>query len=626
MIVGTAGHINHGKTALVKRLTGVDTDRLKEEKARGITIDLGFAYRAVEGSTTLAFVDVPGHERLIHNMLAGASGIEFVLLVVAADDGVMPQTREHLQIVGLLGLADGAVALTKTDLVSAERLAEAAAEIGELLAGTPLAGAPLFPLSCLDGSGVGALAAHLEAKARCAVPRTPEGNFRLAVDRCFTLAGAGTVLTGCVHSGEVHEGDRLLVSPSGIEVRVRAIHAHNRPARHGRAGERCALNVAGPQVSKEAIRRGDWIVAEAAHAPSARLDVELALLPTERARLKHWTPVHLHLGAGEVNARVALLEQPLAPGTTRLAQLVLERPVGALHGERFIVRDQSASRTLGGGRVLDPFAPARRRRSPERISQLAAWRLAKPEASLAALLAAPPHHVDLGRFAAAWNLTAAEVARLERAADIAKFDSRGTLFVAARERWNSVCSAIVDALRAGGAVAVSDLRRKHAIPARLFDACVDDLARAKRIVRDGTSLSLQRVAPVPDAIWPQLEREMAAQGLRPARAAELARGVRGDAERIGRALRLAAAEKRAFQVSPGHFLLPEALAKCARSLEEIERREGACTLARFRDELQLGRRTAVEILEFFDRAGFTVRSGEARRLRRSFQELFGARG
>ena len=254
MIVGTAGHIDHGKTALVRALTGVDTDRLKEEKARGISIDLGFAYLPLEDGQVLGFVDVPGHERFVRNMLAGATGIDFALLVIAADDGVMPQTREHLAILDLLGVAQGLVVLTKIDLVDADWRAAVEEDIRATLQDTALAEAPLMAVSSATGEGIDALRRALVGAISEHSPRRAHGRFRLAIDRCFSLSGAGTVVTGAVMSGEVKVGDRVVVSPGGLEARVRSIHAQNRPAERGVAGERCALNLTGEGISR---RRSD---------------------------------------------------------------------------------------------------------------------------------------------------------------------------------------------------------------------------------------------------------------------------------------------------------------------------------------------------------------------------------
>ena len=299
MIIGTAGHIDHGKTALVRALTGVDADRLAEEKARGITIDLGFAYQPLASGETLGFVDVPGHERFIHNMLAGATGIDFVLLVVAADDGPRPQTVEHLAILDLLGVSRGVVALTKCDLADTDRQAEVRSEIEALLEPTGLAGSEIVEVSAITGEGIERLAHRLADEAARMRDRAAAGRFRLAVDRCFTLAGAGTVVTGTVFAGTVGAGETVIVTPAGMEARVRDVRAQNSPTPRARLGQRCALNLAGPEVSTEAIRRGDWITAREGHAPTDRLDAELRLLAAEAKPMRHWTPVHLHLAAAD---------------------------------------------------------------------------------------------------------------------------------------------------------------------------------------------------------------------------------------------------------------------------------------------------------------------------------------
>jgi selenocysteine-specific elongation factor len=370
MIVATAGHIDHGKTALVRALTGVDTDRLPEEKARGISIDLGFAYLQGEAGL-IGFVDVPGHERFVRNMLAGVAGIDLALLVVAADDGVMPQTREHLQILHLLDVRRGIVVISKTDRVSSARVAEVADEVQALLSGTSLAAAPVHRVSAIKGEGVDGLRQTLAAAAAAHRSRYRDGHhFRLAVDRVFSVAGTGTVVTGTVFHGRVKRGDRLVVSPAGHAVRVRGIEIRGLAAEDAQAGDRCALSLAGAEAAQ--VKRGDWVVEEPLHAPTQRIDVLLKLLPSERSPLEHWTPVHLHLGTDALTARVATPRaHPIQPGASAHAQLVFDRPILAVNSDRYIVRDQSGRRTLGGGIVLDPFAP-RRKPGAHRPAQLAA--------------------------------------------------------------------------------------------------------------------------------------------------------------------------------------------------------------------------------------------------------------
>ena len=376
MIIGTAGHIDHGKTTLVRALTGVDTDRLKEEKARGISIELGYAYTPLANGDVLGFIDVPGHEKLVHTMAAGASGIDFGLLVVAADDGVMPQTREHLAILSLLGVAQGAVALTKTDRADAAQQMAVRAEIAELAAGTFLAGAPVFAVQASQAGDPGAaeLKSYLHAQAEGVRQRDAAGLFRLAVDRVFTLAGHGTVVTGTAHAGQTRAGDDtadLRLMPAGTRVRVRSIHAQNQPSATGVAGQRCALNLAG--IDKSAISRGDWIADARCFLPSRHIDVALTLLPSADAPVRAWAPLHVHIGAARhVAHAVPLSAETLAPGQSGWVQLVFDEPVCAMPGDRYIVRNAQATRTVGGGRVLDPNAPDRKRRAASRLQGLQA--------------------------------------------------------------------------------------------------------------------------------------------------------------------------------------------------------------------------------------------------------------
>lgn len=391
MIIGLAGHIDHGKTALVRALTGVAGDRLKEEKARGITIDLGFAFMPAAAGPPLGFIDVPGHERFVHTMVAGATGIDYTILTIAADDGVKPQTLEHLAILDLLGVDRGVVVLTKADLASHQRLLEVERAAQAMIGGTTLANARVLAVSAATGQGVDALRAHLEAARSVARNRSQGTRFRLAVDRVFTLSGVGVVATGTVHSGSAHVGDRVQISPSGLMARVRSLHAQNRAAETARAGDRCALNLVGPGVEKEAIRRGDVVLDPDLHAPTDRIDALMRLLPSEKRPIGQWYPVHLHHGASEVGARIVILKDgAIAPGDEAEVQLVLDRPMAAAAMDRYVVRDVSAQRTVGGGVFLDLRPSARKRRTPERQAQRAALAIRDPFASFAALLAAPP--------------------------------------------------------------------------------------------------------------------------------------------------------------------------------------------------------------------------------------------
>src|SRR5262245_9886624 len=447
MIIGTAGHVDHGKTSLVRALTGIDTDRLKEEKARGISIDLGFAYLPAPDGSVLGFVDVPGHEKFVHNMLAGATGIDFVLLVVAANDGVMPQTREHLAIVDLLGIDRGLVALTKSDLVSPSRHDEVAAEIAQTLAATRLKDAGILAVSTVTGEGIAPLRERLFEELKKIRARSAHGRFRLAVDRSFTLVGTGTVVTGCVLSGSASVNDHVVISPSGLTARIRSIHAHDRATERGQAGERCALNLAGDGITKDAIARGDVIVDRSLHAPTDRIDATFRLLSTEAKPVGQWMPARLHHASAETGARIVLLDEPIQPGGDGLIQLVLDQPIAAATGDRFVLRDTTAQRTIGGGKFLDLRAPARKRRTPERLGQLAAHALADPEAALAALLERPPFFVDLSAFARDRVLPAEDAAAVVERCDALKVPTASAILVMSATQWLTLKRALLATLQ-----------------------------------------------------------------------------------------------------------------------------------------------------------------------------------
>ncbi|CDI03083.1 selenocysteinyl-tRNA-specific translation factor [Candidatus Competibacter denitrificans Run_A_D11] len=629
MIIGTAGHIDHGKTALVRALTGVETDRLPEEKARGITIDLGYAYQPLAGGETLGFVDVPGHERLVHTMIAGATGIDFVLLVVAADDGPMPQTREHLQVLDLLGLRHGAVALTKIDRVAPERIAQVSAEIRQLLAPTALADSPLFPVCALTGAGVGELRRYLEQAAQDQSPPANGGGFRLAVDRCFTLTGIGTVVTGTAHSGAVQTGDRLLLSPSGREVRVRAIHAQNQPVERGVAGQRCALNLTGPEVERQAIHRGDWVIDPALHFPTARLDVELRVLATEAQALRHWLPVHVHLGATDLTGRLAVLAgDAIAPGEMGLAQLVLDQPLAALHGDRLIVRDQPAQRTLGGGRVLDVAPPTRGRRKPQRLALLRAFCQTEPLEAMQAALAVSEAGIDLGLLGRHWNLQPASLAALTTLPDTVAVSGANGIMLFSRTHWQLWRARLLAALAAehsqfpGRLGPDRERLRRIAAPTLnrpIFAALLDELTAQGQVVRTGPWVHLPehqvRLAPDDQARWQaDLAPLLRAVPFNPPRVRDLAQRLGWEEATVRRLLKQLAGMGEVFQVAQDHFFTREAVAELSALAFALAEQEGAARAASFRDRIGGGRKVAIHILEFFDRLGYSHRIGDEHRI------------
>lgn len=642
MIVGTAGHIDHGKTALVRALTGIDADRLPEEKARGITVDLGFAYHRLPDGRKLGFVDVPGHERLVRNMLAGAIGVDRALLVVAADDGPMPQTREHLAIIDLAGIADGVIALTKIDRVEPGRVHAVTAEIHRLTRGTVLEDAPVIPCSSLTGEGIAELEASLCERAP---PRSPAGggHFRLAIDRAFTLQGVGIVVTGAVHAGEVRPGDRLVLSPAGTAVRVRGLRSQDEVAETGGPGQRCALNLAGTRLEKKDISRGDWVVAPQLHAPSTRMDVRLRLLPGEAKALRHWTPVHAHLGSADINGRVALLEdKALEPGEAALAQLVLDAPTGALRGDRFVIRDQSATRTVGGGRVIDPFPPKRGARKPERLRVLAAFELGEPRGALAALLGEATEGVDLAHFRLIWNLTEAEAEALWRDTSLVRVTTgTGAELGFAPARWAALGEAILAGLASyqdqhpdSPGATTEEIVRSLKIPKLrpvLMEA-VRRLAADRRIARFGALIHLPghevRLTVEDESFWEEIRAALAAAGADHPRVAVLAQRLQVEEPMVRQMLERLARIGRVRKLGKDYFVLPEVVATLAAELQRIaeESPERLLTVGRFRAATGITRHMVMPVLEFFDRIGLTRRSHDGRRVQRDYASLVGEGG
>jgi selenocysteine-specific elongation factor len=641
MIIGTAGHIDHGKTSLVRALTGVDTDRLKEEKARGISIDLGFAYLPAPDGTVLGFVDVPGHEKFIHNMLAGATGIDFVLLAVAADDGVMPQTLEHLAIVDLLGVERGVVALTKSDLVDASRRAEVTDAVTGILTGTGLAGSDVIPVSPVSGEGIEMLRNYLFEAARSLDARAEKGRFRLAVDRSFVLAGAGTVVTGTVLSGSVSVGDRVMVSPSGLTARVRSIHAQNQPAEQGRASDRCALNLVGDGISKDAIVRGDMVVDPDLHAPADRIDATVRLLAAELRPLAQWMPVRLHHAATEVGARVVLLgDQPIPPGADGRVQLVLEKPIAAAVGDRFVLRDTTAQRTIGGGRFLDLRAPARKRRTPERLAQLQAYALPDPEQALVALMARSPYFVELTTFARDRALAAGEIEQLATRIGAIRVAVSGGVIALSAASWLRLRRNMIAILAdfhvenpdlPGMGIEQLRLKLELRLPANIFISVLQCLARGKEISLDGAWVRLPshevRLAPSDEAIWKTMQPLLAGgERFRPPRVRDIAGLLdipESDARRL---LKLLSRIGKVHEVAHDHFFLRGTVGEMVEIACDVAARStnGQFTAALFRDRLDNGRKVAIQILEFFDRHGVTLRRGDQRRMNKHRLDQFKA--
>lgn len=627
MIIGTAGHIDHGKTALVQALTGINTDRLPEEKKRGITIELGYANLSGPDGLTLSFVDVPGHEKLVRTMVAGASGIDHALLLVAADDGIMPQTVEHITILALMGVTQGAIVITKIDRVSPEQVEERKLQARSLLAAHGLEDYAVRAVSAHRGDGVDELRGLLFEAATHGQRqrRVDDLGFRMALDRVFTLDGIGTVVAGSIAAGQVKVGDSLcLADDRDTTYRVRSLHSHNQSLQQAQSGQRCAVGLVGLERAK--VERGQMLCDPGIAQESQRVDVWLQLAPTEERVLRSGTLVHLHAGTQDVMATVAVLGQPsIAPGEAALAQLVVQQPVHLWWGDRFVLRDASATRTVAGGSVLDQQGLTRYRQTPERLAYLQSQRHPDAEQRLLGALA----DARYGLHSVAWLRDAGYVrwpfdpARLPGIV----YDSKRQWLVAA------------DQLERSERAVLDMLRDFHA---RLPEDMGPDARRARRLA----------VPRMPETLWEHLLAHMVAQGKVSQRSGfvhlvahgeQLREADRAVAQRalpmlehghfdppwvrdIAGAARLPESQVRnvlarlaksgeVFQIVKDLYYHPKMVQQLAELAREVERRDGGITAAAYRDVTALGRKRAIQILEFFDRIGFLRRVGDIHRIR-----------
>ncbi|MEO8641041.1 selenocysteine-specific translation elongation factor [Pseudomonas sp.] len=624
MIVGTAGHIDHGKTALLQALTGQVGDRRREERERGMTIDLGYLYAALEPQAPLTgFIDVPGHERFTHNMLAGAQGIDLVLLVVAADDGVMPQTREHLAIVELLGIPRALVAISKCDRVEPPRVQAVRDQIQTLLAPGPYANAPHIALSSVTGEGIETLRQALLEAQREVVQRSTTGGFRLAIDRAFSVAGVGIVVTGTALSGVVAVGDTLMLGPLGKPVRVRGLHAQNQAAEIAMAGQRVALNLSAERLALEQIHRGHWLLAEWLYAPTQRVDIDLQLLASEPKAFEHFQPVHVHVGTQDVTGRVALLEGArLAPGERMFAQLLLNAPVQAVKGDPMILRDQSAQRTLGGARVLDPFAPTRQRRSPERLAQLHALATCNQlEDSLPALLAHSDTGLDPRRLERQFNRPRNTWVLPD---DVRLIDTRQGPLLFSAARWEALKAQLLEHLARFHQLEPDQmgpdrdrLRRftGTALDRPTFISLLDELLTSGAIAASGPWLHLPdhqvQLSEDDEALWQHLQPLFEQAGFDPPWVRDL-----GHDEAAVRLLLCKMARLGLLhQVVRDLFYTDTMIHRLAAMLVQLAAQNPVIQVTAFRDAVGLGRKRSIQILEYFDRIGLTRRFGDKRHIR-----------
>jgi len=621
VVLGTAGHIDHGKTELVKTLTGVDTDRLAEEKARGISIELGFARLGLPSGAVAGIVDVPGHERFVRTMLAGVGGIDLILMVVAADEGVMPQTREHLEIVDLLGVERGVVAITKTDLVRDDgEIDLVREEVEELVAGTGLAGAPIVPVSVVSGDGVDELLAALDAVVSEVRGRSAEGPARLPVDRVFTLEGHGTIVTGTLRSGRIAPGDRLEMHPGGGTTRVRSVQVHDRAVEAAVAGERTALGLHG--VSKADLVRGSTLGTPGTLHETHMFDARLRLVPAAKP-LRNRTRVHLHSGTAEVLARIVLLEgETIAPGSDALVQFRLESPLVAEVGDLFVIRSYSPVTTIGGGRVIDPAPRKHRRMREDIIEEIEVLEAGSAEEVALALAteagAGGTTREDLT--ARAGDEAAEAVETLLAGGRLVRIG--GALLAAEvyggiRRRALEVLESFAAASPLEWGMSAEELRAKVArrLDRPVLESALRDLESEGAVTRRGGLVrrggAAVEMTSEQDRVAAAIEARLLESGPSPPSLPDLRNEI--PSKEFDGIVKLLASEGRVVKVTSQLFFHPDVIEGIRSAVAEHFAREDELGVAAFKDLLGITRKHAIPILEFLDREGTTIRSGNVRR-------------
>lgn len=643
LVLGTAGHIDHGKTSLVRALTGIDCDRLEEEKRRGITIELGFAWAELPDGERLGIVDVPGHERFVKNMVAGAAGVDFVMLVIAADEGVMPQTREHLDICTLLGIDRGFVALTKCDMVDAQWLELVQEDIRNFLKGSFLENAPVFPVSSVTGEGLEALRAHIYRCAAEIPPRRPTDLFRLPIDRVFGMKGHGTVVTGTVISGGLESGEELVAMPEGIAVRARSLQRHGAPAEVVRAGQRCAVNVQGTDT--DSLRRGQVLARPGTLFSSRRWLLQLTCLPSAPRALRQRTEVHFHHGTQECAARVVFFDRDrLAPGESCLAELRFPQPLAGVFGDHCVIRAYSPLRTVAGGSIVSPLPPGLRARDPRRAHDLELFRqlagLATParlaeDGGMALVLAIMDIRYVMGcdvpTLQALSGLPAPQLHKL-----LVDLASRGKLICWNREQRQWIDGAAFDQLMQWACARAAELHRKHPLkpshgqgaicagwskdlPPRLVQRVLESAVKKGLLVAEGDGLRLPShtvsLASDQQGLRQKLLAAHEAGGMAPPNLKDVLADLNVSQKDAAPVLRLLCEEKALVRVADGLYYAAGPLEEILSRTRQWFATHDDLGLAGLKEITGLSRKFLIALLEYMDREKITVRVGDARHLR-----------
>lgn len=633
VIVGTAGHVDHGKSALIHALTGIETDRLREEKERGLSIELGFAYFNLPDGSRAGIVDVPGHEKFIRNMLSGAYGMDIVLLVVDSKEGVQEQTLEHLEILDLLGLSAGILVMTKADLVSPNQLAESSEMAQEMLVGTSLEGMPTVHVSSLTGQGLDALKNSIVQKVN-AVAEVGQGDGipRLYVDRVFTMQGFGAVVTGTLMTGDIHREQRLVVLPQGREVRVRGVQVHNESADRAHAGQRTALNLSG--ISADEIERGDTICPIGYSQVTDNIDVSLRVLSSFPRKLEHWTRLRFYLGTTETFCRAILLvDETVQRGETAQIQLRLERPILTFRGDRFIVRDFSAQHTVGGGQVINPFAARHKRFTEETLEVLDEWKSAG-DADVISLVLMQSRELCIPQEFLHYYLSGSHTA-LEQNLKTLEIDKKivrwkgGKQFISAVHRMEAAQATLLGALRdfheqnpLAPGQNVAQLQRQIELDGTAFERIADRLIQGKQVIKDGNLLRMAshqiQFSAEAEGIKDQIEKVLLRAGLNTPNLGELETQFGEYPPHLIQQTFYALVNlDRFIKIADGYFIHSDTRKESLNLLTNYLRENDIITVAEFRELAKTSRKYAVPFLEYCDGQGITVRMDNYRRLRKS---------
>lgn len=632
LILGTAGHIDHGKTALVKALTGIDTDRLPEEKARGITIELGFAHLELPGGICFGIVDVPGHERFIRTMVAGVGGMDLVMLVIAADEGIMPQTREHLEICQLLGVKNGLVALTKCDLVDKDLVGLVNEEIHNYLAGSFLEKSPIVPVSSRTGTGLAELGTALAELATTIPEKEGEGPFRVPVDRVFTVAGFGTVVTGTLIAGEITVGDEVEILPSGRCCRVRGIETHGRKEVRATAGQRVAVNLQG--VEHAEVQRGNVVAPRSVFRITRAVDARLDYLPSAHRELRHRTILRLLSATFEVPAQVILLDRDtLQPGDSAFVQLRLKYPVLLLPGDAFVMRAYSPQTTVGGGKVLDPAPPRRKRHCDAALTLLNIMNSGTDEEKVR-ILVAESLYAGLSQEEIALRCG---LSREKAETAIKALLLRGDVVLAVREPRIILARDAFERLKGFLLAGIDEYLRdnpmkegigkeelKGRLPwrsdARFFGTLLVALEKGGQVVTDRDLVRPfgRRVAANADhsGLRGKIEAMLLKGGIEPPTVRELVETLNRSEKELLEHLNFMARDGRAIKITGDLFYAPEPVADIRDKLVSRLKESGEITPGTFRELTGLSRKFMIPLLEYFDREKVTIRVGDKRLLRK----------